>query len=53
MFSFSDAADRKSDHLVIFVVASGIHHNTMGRKLNKFYKKLLSTLNKEEINKNK
>ena len=40
MFSLCDAVDdRKSDHFVVnnFAVANGIQHNTLGRRLNKFY----------------
>ena len=40
VFSFWDAADDiKSDHFVMnnFAVARGIHHNNLGRRLNKFY----------------
>ena len=53
VFCFCDAADdRKSDHFVMntFTVASGIHHNALGRRLNNFYEELLWTLNKEQIN---
>ena len=32
-----------------FAVASSIHHNALGRRLNKFYKELLSTLHNEQI----
>ena len=44
---------QKSDHFVMnnFAVASDIHHNTLGRRLNKFCLELISTLNKEQINK--
>ena len=34
-----------------FAVASGIDHNTLGRRLNKFNWELLWTSNKEQINK--
>ena len=47
VFCFCDTVDDKSDHFVrnTFTVVSGIHHNTLSRRPDKF-----STLGKEQIN---